>query len=349
MEDASRESGRCAFANDRFIVLSRAMAVVLTDTPTKAPVTARDLARMLTRIENGDAAGALEGLTPTNRAHVVGITGPAGAGKSTLTDKLIERVRAEGSTIAVVAVDPSSPFTGGAILGDRVRMNRHAGDAGVFIRSMAARHSLGGLARATRDAVRLLDAYGFDVIVIETVGVGQNEVDVVRAADTVVVLVAPGLGDSVQTLKAGILEIADVMVVNMADRPGAKQTVAELRAMLTLGHPVSEWDTPIVETVATDGRGVGDLWEAIKRHHEHAESSGSLQRRRSERAEAHVLELVRDAVHRRLSSAIQTEPKLKRIIEDTRALRLDPHRAAAEILATWTLASTSEETCRDDT
>ena len=198
----------------------------------------RALARLITRVERGgsEADELMRRLGPRPlSSRVVGITGPPGSGKSTLVDRLISVARAEGRTVGIVAIDPSSPFSGGAILGDRVRMLGHTGDSGVFIRSMAARDNLGGLAHASRDVARLMDAYGFDLIILETVGVGQSELDVVKVADSVVVVAVPGLGDAVQALKAGILEIADLFVVNMADRPGADRTVTELRMMLNLG------------------------------------------------------------------------------------------------------------------
>src|SRR5262245_40802216 len=248
----------------------------------------RALARLLTYVENEreGVEQALAALFPhTGRAWVVGVTGAPGTGKSTLVNALAKAYRAQGSTVGILTVDPTSPFSGGAILGDRIRMRDLSGDAGVFIRSMATRGSLGGLSRATRDAIRLLDAAGFDIILVETVGAGQSEVDIVRAAYTTLVVEAPGLGDDVQAIKAGILEIADVLVVNKADRAGAKNTVRSLKAMLELGHPASRsqlashhgrlvemqsapnghsesfWLPPIIETIATESAGIAERSE----------------------------------------------------------------------------------------
>jgi len=238
-------------------------------------VVARDwraLARAITKIENGEAGASqlVAALYPhTGHAHVIGVTGPPGSGKSTLVDSLAAVIRKDGRSVGIVAVDPSSPFTGGAVLGDRVRMQRHAGDSGVFIRSMAARHTRGGLAPATRDVIRALDAFGCDIILVETVGVGQVELEIMKVADTVIVVTVPGLGDSVQTIKAGLLEIADCFVVNMADRPGAALTVADLRAMLTLGGAEERrrrWVPPIIETIAINGTGVEKVWDACQQH-----------------------------------------------------------------------------------
>jgi LAO/AO transport system kinase len=278
----------------------------------------RSLARLLTHIENGsaEADSVLAALFPhTGRAQVIGVTGPPGTGKSSLVNELAKayRRRAVPATVAIVAVDPSSPFTGGAILGDRIRMRDLAGDSGVFIRSMASRGTLGGLATATVDVVRALDAAGFDKVLVETVGAGQAEVDIARTAQTTLVVEAPGLGDDVQAIKAGLLEAADVLVVNKADQPGVDGAVRALRASLSLAHPAARrwaptghhgpqpvdlaasaadepmWLPPIVQTVALDGRGVEALIEAIDQHRQHLEATGELQRRERERL-AHELE-----------------------------------------------------------
>jgi LAO/AO transport system kinase len=299
--------------------------------------TARALARAISLVERGGPAAEtlMRRLGPRPlRAWTIGITGPPGSGKSTLVDRLIATARASGRTVGVVAVDPSSPFTGGAILGDRVRMIGHSGDHGVFIRSMAARDSLGGLASATRDVARLLDAYGFDIVLLETVGVGQSELDVVKVADTVAVIAVPGLGDAVQTLKAGILEVADLFVVNMADRPGAERTAAELLSMLQLGagRP-GGWAPPIVETVATEGRGIDDVWAALERHRTHLEASGELEARRRRRIETEVLELVDRELRIGLRRQVEDGGEVGRLLSDARNGRIDPHTAAAAIVA----------------
>jgi LAO/AO transport system kinase len=309
--------------------------------------TPRALARAISLVERGgpNADALMRRLGPRPlRAWTIGITGPPGAGKSTLVNRLIAAARAAGRTVGVIAVDPSSPFSGGAILGDRVRMVGHSGDGGVFIRSMAARDSLGGLASATRDVARLLDAYGFDVVLLETVGVGQSELDVVKVADTVAVIAVPGLGDAVQTLKAGILEVADLFVVNMADRPGAERTSAELLAMLQLGADRADgWTPPILETVAVEGRGVDELWADLERHRAHLEMTGALAERRRLRIETEVLELVDRELRIGLRRLVAAGGEVAGLLAAARDGRVDPHTAAAEIVARTGLTPPSSE------
>ena len=308
------------------------------DGPADLPIDSgnrRQLARWVTQIENDPAAAAAviqRVWARTGQAHRIGVTGPPGVGKSTLVDHLIAMARSEGCTVAVVAVDPSSPFSGGAILGDRVRMLRHSGDHGVYIRSMAAREHLGGLAAPTRDVVHLLDAFGFGIVLLETVGVGQSELDIMRVADTVVVVTAPGLGDSIQMLKAGILEIADLLVVNKSDRPGAKETVIQLREMYHLAPREAQWDVPILQTVASDGTGVREVWQATRRHWEHLHASGELAARRSRRAEREVLELVDQTLAAQLRTKIAEHPGLGQILRQATSHAIDPHSAAKAIV-----------------
>jgi LAO/AO transport system kinase len=249
---------------------------------------------LITRVEQGgaDARAVVAALHQhAGDAWSIGITGAPGAGKSTLTDRLVARIRSEGAPVGVLAVDPSSPFSGGAILGDRVRMQDHATDSGVFIRSMATRGHLGGLAVATPQAARVLDAVGTPWIIVETVGVGQVEVEIAGHADTTVVVVNPGWGDAVQAAKAGLLEIADVFVVNKADRPGAADTVRDLDGMLELAGE-TPWRPPIICTTATAGEGIEDLWNAIVRHRDHLRASGEDEARRRERMRAEIRTIV---------------------------------------------------------
>ena len=258
------------------------------------------------------------------------MTGAPGSGKSTLTDKLIGLVRGSGEEVGVLAIDPSSPFSGGAILGDRIRMQDHATDEGVFIRSMATRGHLGGLSLATPQAVRILDAAGKPWIIIETVGVGQVEVEVAGAADTTVVVVNPRWGDGVQANKAGLLEIADVLVVNKADRDGAADTVRDLEMMLELAGD-RDWRPPIVQTVATDNRGVDDLWRAVLDHRAYLQADGRLERRRDER----LREELRAIVHERLRAGAEERchgERFERLVAQVAARELDPYAAADELL-----------------
>lgn len=295
----------------------------------------RAVAKLISLLESGGdgAHDAVARLFPhTGHAYTVGITGSPGAGKSTLTDRLVALIREGGEEVGVLAVDPSSPFSGGAILGDRVRMQEHATDTGVFIRSMATRGHLGGLALATPQAVRVLDAAGKPWVVIETVGVGQVEVEVAGAADTTVVVVTPGWGDAVQANKAGLLEIADVFVINKADRDGVAETRRDLELMLELSE-LEGWRPPIVATVATTGEGVDDLWRAVREHRAHLESTGGLERRRQERVRRELHDIVLQRLHERMEDAC-SGAAFDAAADAVLARRLDPYAAADKLLGT---------------
>jgi LAO/AO transport system kinase len=292
----------------------------------------RSIARLITRIENGgpDAVRTLREIAGlAGGARVIGITGAPGSGKSTTTSALIGRLRGRGERVAVLAVDPSSPFTGGALLGDRIRMQQHATDPGVYIRSMASRGHLGGLAATTPQVVRVLDAVGFDVVIIETVGVGQSEVEIAATADTSVVLVAPGMGDAVQAAKAGILEIGDVFAVNKADREGADSTARELRHMIDLGAR-GEWKPPVVKTIASTGEGIDALVEALDDHGRWLESSGERHQRRLRRIREEIIALVIGSVREQV--AVRAAD-LDRLTVEVLDGRIDPFDAAERILA----------------
>ncbi|GAB5491542.1 MAG: methylmalonyl Co-A mutase-associated GTPase MeaB [Phototrophicaceae bacterium] len=322
----------------------------------------RALARMLTVVENerDGMQSALAQLFPhTGQAWVIGVTGAPGTGKSSLVNVLAKAYRERDKTVAILAVDPTSPFSGGAILGDRIRMTELQGDKGAFIRSMATRGSLGGLARASRDAVRVLDAAGFDIIIVETVGAGQSEVDIVQTADTTLVIEAPGLGDDVQAIKAGILEIADILVVNKADRIGADQTVRGLRAMLELGHPTSRnaftthhgqllvtdnndsqhtpdivddtWLPPVIKTSAIENEGIDDLVEKIAQHRDFLAESGTAEILKSRYIEIELHERLRLALMQRLTTTVPTDI-LQGIIRKIYARELDPQSAVEQLL-----------------
>jgi LAO/AO transport system kinase len=293
------------------------------------------IARLISLVERGAAEGAgavarLHGRT--GRAWTLGVTGAPGGGKSTLTGALVAALRARGETVGVLAVDPSSPFSGGAILGDRVRMQDHSTDEGVFIRSMASRGHLGGLALAAPEAVRVLDAAGMEWVVVETVGVGQAEVDIARHADTTLVVVNPGWGDAIQAAKAGLLEIADVFVVNKADRPGADDAAGDLEAMLDLGAGASGWRPPVVRTVALDGTGVGDLLAAVDRHRAWLDESGERDQRRRRRLGDEVRAIVAERLAGR-AGALCTGEEFEALLDEVAAGRIDPWTAAGRILA----------------
>jgi LAO/AO transport system kinase len=314
----------------------------------------RAIARAISLIEDEDPSSAdlVRAIFPsTGRAYLVGVTGPPGAGKSTLVDRLITNLKkpqrsqstqsqddspvsassAVFSSIGVIAVDPTSPFSGGAVLGDRVRMQAHAADEGVFIRSMATRGHLGGLARATGDAALVLDAAGKDIIVIETVGVGQDEVDIIRTADVSIVTLVPGTGDEVQALKAGIMEIADIFVVNKSDREGADRLVSAVEANLALHTYASgEWRPPVVETVATTGKGVPELVEAIARFRAYSQSAQAS--RRKTRSEYRLRELVSTRFMDHLEREVLTPGELETIVERIATREIDPYTAANDLL-----------------
>lgn len=296
----------------------------------------RAIARAISLVENAAAElrPIMAGLAPcTGRARIIGLTGSPGVGKSTSSNALVAALRARGQTVAVLAVDPSSPFSGGALLGDRIRMQDHAVDGGVFIRSMASRGHLGGLSWATPHALRVLDAGGFDVILVETVGVGQAEVDVAGHADTTLVLVAPGMGDSVQAAKAGVLEVADIFVVNKADRDGAHVTVRELRQMTAQAdNAPDEWRPPIVSTVAAKSEGVEELLERLDEHEAHMRAAGELDRRRRARARAEVEAIVLRVLQDRIGG-IGGHADLDELAGAVVSGARDPYAAADELLA----------------
>jgi LAO/AO transport system kinase len=293
------------------------------------------MARLISVVEEGGDQARTVGHTTfpmAGNAYTIGVTGAPGAGKSTLTDRLITRIRKEGDAVGVLAVDPTSPFSGGALLGDRVRMQDHATDPDVFIRSMATRGHLGGLALATREAIRVLDACGIPWVLVETVGVGQVEIEVAGATDTTVVVLTPGAGDSVQANKAGLLEVADLLVINKADRPGVQDLQRDLEFMLHVSvRGEDDWQPPIVRAVAATGEGTDELWAAILDHRRYLERDGHLVRRRERRLRNEVAEIVARRLEQRAADACRGET-FERLLGDVTGHRLDPYAAAAEIV-----------------
>jgi LAO/AO transport system kinase len=294
----------------------------------------RALSRILSFVENGhpDGRQAMKALFGyTGHGHIVGITGPAGSGKSTLVGVLAREYRARDRTVGIVAVDPTSPFTHGAILGDRIRMQELTSDPGVFIRSMATRGALGGLGPATNDMVSVIDAAHKDVIIVETVGTGQDEVEVADTAHTTIVISVPGAGDEVQALKAGILEIADILVVNKADQPRAETTVHQLHAFLNLSRDEG-WDVPILKTVATKGEGIAELAEAIDGHRTFLETSGRLEEARRHRARRQLLTLAQEELLSRVLATAEADGEMDRLVEGIARREVDPHTAAERLI-----------------
>jgi LAO/AO transport system kinase len=296
----------------------------------------RSISRAMTAIENHapEAEPLLKALFPeTGAAYLTGITGAPGTGKSTLVDRLAAYHRQQKETVGVIAVDPTSPYTGGAILGDRIRMQSHASDAGIFIRSMATRGFLGGLARTTAEVALLLDAAGKRRILIETVGVGQDEIDIVRLADCVVVVLVPGLGDDIQNMKAGLMEIGDIFVLNKSDREGADRLEEQLHAMLSLVMPRDGWHPPVIRTVATENKGIAALAETIAKFQAHFESSSERTKKHTEHWRNHLLELLESRLVERVLSAAGGQAALDQLAADVAERRKDPFTAVAEILA----------------
>lgn len=294
----------------------------------------RSIAKAITMVEsNAPEAKKLVSLIypHTGKAHVIGLTGPGGSGKSTLIEKMVREYRRRGKTVGVVAVDPTSPFTGGAFLGDRIRMQELSTDEGVFIRSMATRNYAGGIAKTTKDAVKVLDAAGKDVVIVETVGAGQSEVEIVKVAHTIVVVHAPGLGDEIQAIKAGLMEIADIFVVNKADRENAEKAVMDLQAMLQLGDKEATWKTPILKTTAITGEGVPQLIEKIEEHRIFLQKGLGFKRNLG-KAEAELVDAIKETLANSIVEELKKEGKFEKILREIVDRKIDPASAAEKLL-----------------
>ena len=296
----------------------------------------RALARAISTIEDHgeESRELLKALFHfTGSARVIGLTGSPGAGKSTLVDQLAREYRKQERTVGIIAVDPTSPYTGGAILGDRIRMQSHHADPGIFIRSMATRGNLGGLARATTDVATIMDAAGRDIVLVETVGVGQDEIDIVRLADITVVILVPGMGDDVQTIKAGIMEIADIFVINKSDRDGADRVEREVRSMQSLAMRSDKWTPPIIKTVASEGKGIAELAQAIAGYEQYLERQNLLLKKKITSWRERLVEMLRDTMLERLLSERLPEAELARLAGDVAEHRRDPYSVVEEIVA----------------
>ena len=295
----------------------------------------RIAAKMITVIENEapDKQALMAQIYPhTGRAHVLGVTGSPGAGKSSLVDEMIKKIRQDGLKVGIIAVDPTSPISGGALLGDRIRMQEHALDRGVFIRSMGTRGCLGGLARATKDAIKVLDAFGCDVVLVETVGVGQSELDIMHYADTTVVVLTPGAGDHIQIIKAGIMEIADLFVINKSDLGGTRRIVNDIKAMLDMSPKQKSWRPPVLTTSTTEDLGLDELWSTINKHRDYIRTSGAWAEATKARLKLEVMDTVAQELLKLITARTDADPDTENLLNEVVNRQVDPYSASRQIL-----------------